>query len=60
MSGEFFGLFALSGRATVWMAPLAIGIITTATGSNRLGVASVLLFLALGFGLLWGVREERG
>ena len=28
MTGEFFGLFALSGRATAWMAPLAIGIIT--------------------------------
>lgn len=59
MSGEFFGLFALSGRATAWMAPLAIGIITTSTGSNRLGVACVLFFLVLGFCLLWGVREER-
>jgi UMF1 family MFS transporter len=59
MSGEFFGLFALSGRATAWMAPLAIGIITTATGSNRLGVACVLFFLVLGFCLLWRVREER-
>ena len=25
MTGEFYGLFALSGRATAWMAPLAIG-----------------------------------
>jgi len=59
MTGEFFGLFALSGRATAWMAPLAIGIITESTGSNRLGVACVLFFLVLGFVLLWGVREER-
>jgi UMF1 family MFS transporter len=59
MTGEFFGLFALSGRATAWMAPLAIGVITHATGSNRLGVACVLVFLVLGFVLLWGVREER-
>jgi MFS transporter, UMF1 family len=59
MSGEFFGLFALSGRATAWMAPLAIGIITTATQSNRLGVACVLVFLVIGFVLLWHVREER-
>ncbi|MDP1748797.1 MAG: MFS transporter [Reyranella sp.] len=59
MSGEFFGLFALSGRATAWMAPLAIGIVTTATQSNRLGVACVLFFLVLGFVLLWWVREER-
>jgi UMF1 family MFS transporter len=59
MTGEFFGLFALSGRATAWMGPLAIGIVTTATQSNRLGVACVLVFLVLGFILLWGVREER-
>jgi len=24
MTGEFYGLFALSGRATAWLAPLAI------------------------------------
>jgi len=59
MTGEFFGLFALSGRATAWMAPLAIGIITELTDSNRLGVACVLIFLVLGFVLLWRVREER-
>ena len=39
--------------------PLAIGIITESTGSNRLGVACVLFFLVLGFVLLWGVRKER-
>jgi UMF1 family MFS transporter len=59
MTGEFYGLFALSGRATAWMAPTAIGIITTVTQSNRLGVACVLIFLVLGFALLWQVREER-
>ncbi len=59
MSGEFYGLFALSGRATAWMAPLAIGIVTASTGSTRLGMACVLFFLMLGFVLLWRVREER-
>ena len=59
MTGEFYGLFALSGRATAWMAPTAIGIITVATQSNRLGMACVLFFLVLGFCLLWTVREER-
>lgn len=59
MTGEFFGLFALSGRATAWMAPFAIGVITEAADSNRLGISCVLVFLVLGFVLLWGVREER-
>jgi len=57
MVGEFYGLFALSGRATAWMAPLAIGIVTAATHSTRLGVACVLVFLVLGFVLLCWVRE---
>ena len=60
MTGEFYGLFALSGRATAWMAPLAIGIITTTTQSTRLGVACVLVFLVLGLALLSRVREVRG
>ena len=37
MSGEFFGLFALSGRATAWMAPLAIGIVTDGDGIQPAG-----------------------
>jgi len=59
MTGEFYGLFALSGRATAWMAPLAIGVVTKATQSTRLGIASVQIFLILGFVLLSRVREER-
>ncbi len=59
MSGEFYGLFALSGRATAWMAPLLIGILTAMTHSNRLGVACVLVFLVLGFLVFTRVREER-
>ncbi len=37
MTGEFYGLFALSGRATAWMAPLAIGIVTVATAVEPAG-----------------------
>lgn len=58
MVGEFYGLFALSGRATAWLAPAAIGFVTAHTQSNRLGVACVLVFLMVGFGLLWNVREQ--
>ncbi len=59
MTGEFYGLFALSGRATAWMAPFAIGVVTAATQSTRIGMACVLFFLVVGFILLWKVREER-
>ena len=59
MAGEFYGLFALSGRATAWMAPTAIAIVTTATETQRWGVAIVIPFLVIGLCLLWYVREER-
>jgi UMF1 family MFS transporter len=38
---------------------MAIGIVTAATQSTRLGIACVLVFLGLGFALLSRVREER-
>ena len=59
MIGEFYGLFALSGRATAWLAPFFIGLVTVHTQSNRLGVACVLVFLVAGFCLLWRVRESK-
>ena len=44
---EAFGLYALSGKATAFLAPLLIAVATTVTGSARLGVFPVaLLFLA--------------
>src|SRR5260370_625281 len=62
--GAFFGgkLYdRLGSKPTIQFANLSalVGIVPPATESNRLGVACVLLFLVLGFVLLWGVREER-
>ncbi|MEN0042123.1 MAG: MFS transporter [Pseudomonadota bacterium] len=46
---EAFGLYALSGRATSFLAPLLIAVVTGATGSQQLGVVPVvaLFFVAL-------------
>ncbi|MBN9057473.1 MAG: MFS transporter [Rhizobiales bacterium] len=51
-AGRYFGLYALSGRATSFLAPLSVGILTTATGSARLGMMALIVFLAAGFLLL--------
>jgi UMF1 family MFS transporter len=55
---EMFGLFALSGRVTAFLGPAAVGWITLATGSQRLGLASVLIFLAVGLWMMRRVRES--
>lgn len=57
MTGEFYGLFAMSGKATSFLAPLLIGLTTAALHSQRAGMAVILLFLAAGFALLWRVCE---
>ncbi len=57
---EFFGFYALSGKATAFAGPLVLGIITELTGSQRLGVASILMFLIVGFVLLWNTKTGAG
>ena len=57
---EFFGFFAFSGRLTAFAGPALLGIATQAFGSQRAGVATILLFLLAGGGLLLMVDEERG
>lgn len=57
-STEFFGLYALSGKATAFAAPLAIALLTDMTGSRMLGLSAILVFLAAGFAVLLTVREE--
>lgn len=53
---EAFGLYALSGKATAFMAPLLIGITTAMTGSQALGVSPVIALFALGLVLLYWVK----
>ncbi|MBX6745127.1 MAG: MFS transporter [Acetobacteraceae bacterium] len=54
-----FGLFALSGRVTSFLGPAVLAAATQATGSQRAGMATVLVFLGLGAAILAGVREAR-
>ena len=55
---EFFGFFSFSGKITAFAAPLAIGVVTAATGSQRLGIATSLVFLVAGLLLLLRVRAK--
>ena len=57
--GEFYGLYALSGKATAFIAPFAVAGITGFSQSQRYGVAVILAFLILGLLLMLLVREER-
>ena len=49
---QFFGLFAFSGKVTAFLAPFLVATVTAATSSQRLGMATILLFLMAGLILL--------
>ena len=56
---EFFGFFAFSGKVTSFLGPALLGVLSEAY-SQRVGVASLLGFFAVGGLLLWRVDERRG
>lgn len=58
MLNEFFGLFAMSGTATSFIGPAAIGVLTLVYNSQRVGIAVGLIFLVAGLLVMFKVREE--
>ena len=58
-SGAFFGLFALSGTATVWLGPLAVQTAVSTFHSQQAGNVAIAILMALGFIPLSLVREQR-
>ncbi len=59
MMTEFFGLYALSGTATAFIAPFLVGESTRFFESQRAGFASILLLLIGGLVVMIFVKETR-
>ena len=57
---EFYGFFAFSGKATAFLGPLLLGQVTLLFHSQRAGMATVLVFFAVGWLLLRTVDEKKG
>ena len=51
-----FGIYALAGKATSFLAPFLIALTTDLTGSQRIGVTPVLLLFLIGLVLMAWVR----
>jgi UMF1 family MFS transporter len=54
---EMFGLYAFAGKATAFAGPFVLGLVVQASGSQRAGMATVLVFLAAGWFILGPLRE---
>jgi UMF1 family MFS transporter len=58
MRSEMFGLYALSGKSTSFLGPLMFGLVTAHFESQRAGMATILVFWAVGLTLLALVRVK--
>ncbi len=56
-AGRYFGLLALSGKLTSFMAPLAVAIATDLADTQAAGPAVLIAFFGVGAFLLNGVRR---
>lgn len=59
-AAEFFGFFNMLGKFATVIGPVLMGTITVVTGSNRLGILSILVLFVVGGILLTRVDEEEG
>ena len=59
MTTEMFGLFALSGKATAFVGPALVGWVTFWADSQRVGMATILVFFLAGLLLMLPVKEPR-
>ncbi|HYN72938.1 MAG TPA: MFS transporter [Nakamurella sp.] len=60
--GQLFGLYATTGRAVSFLAPVLFGLFTYLFGTDRAGIIGILLVLAGGLVALWPVHppEQAG
>ena len=56
---EYFGFYEISERGTSWIGPLVFGLAVTITGSQRLGIVSLIIFFVVGLALLSRVDVKR-
>jgi UMF1 family MFS transporter len=55
---EAFGLYALAGKATSFLAPASVAFVTWVTGSQQIGVSPLILLFLLGLVLLAWVKPD--
>jgi UMF1 family MFS transporter len=55
--GQYFGVYALTGRVVTFVGPTLFGWVTATTHSQRAGLGVIILLLLLGLALLLRVKE---
>jgi UMF1 family MFS transporter len=53
---EYFGFYEISERGTSWIGPIVFAVAVQLTGSQRLGIVSLIIFFVAGLLLLTRVN----
>ncbi|MAG13463.1 MAG: MFS transporter [Spirochaetales bacterium] len=59
-AAEFFGFFNMLGKFAAVIGPMLMGTVTLVSGSNRIGILSIIILFVVGGILLGKVNEEEG
>lgn len=58
-STEMFGLYVFSGKVSTFVGPWLLGFMTFQFNSQRVGIASILIFFLIGATILWFVQRPK-
>ncbi len=58
-AAQYFGFNTFAGKVSSMFGPILFGIVSSVSGSQRIGLLSLLIFFVMGAVLLWGVDEGR-
>ena len=59
-AAEFYGFYNMLGKFAAVVGPILMGTVTLVTGSNRIGILSILVLFLVGSVLLFRVDEKEG
>ncbi|WP_319775768.1 MFS transporter [Breoghania sp.] len=57
---EAFGLYALAGKATSFIGPVAVAFVTSVSGSQRIGISAIIALFVLGGVMLAKIPVRQG
>jgi len=58
VKNQAFGLYAFSGKATAFLGPFMVGLLTDFSGSQRVGMSVVVVLFSIGLVVLRGVPDD--
>ena len=57
---EAFGIYAMAGKATAFIGPALVALVTDISDSQRIGLTPVIPILIVGLILLWAAKKRAG